>query len=108
MYPLAYQSTRVVSRSSDAANWWPWTAELEDEIAVQIHPDTAQILGIENGDEVVVAGSRTCIEGRAWLSRMVDRRMIWSPQRLDETRVRVHKKGQAGEDALNLLKADSA
>jgi anaerobic selenocysteine-containing dehydrogenase len=108
MYPLAYQSTRVVSRSSDAANWWPWTAELEDEKAVQIHPDTAQILGIENGDEVVVAGSRTCTEGRAWLSRMVDRRMIWSPQRLDETRVRVHKKGQAGEDALNLLKADSA
>jgi anaerobic selenocysteine-containing dehydrogenase len=108
MFPLAYHSTRVVSRSTDAANWWPWTAELEDEKAVQIHPDIAAILGIENGDEVVIAGRRGCIDGRAWLSRMVDRRMIWSPQRLDESRVLVHKKGQSVEDALNRLKADSA
>jgi anaerobic selenocysteine-containing dehydrogenase len=107
-YPLVYQSARIVSRSSDDANWWPWTAELEDEKAVQIHPETAQILGIENGDEVVVSSSRTCMEGRAWLSRMVNRRMIWSPQRLDETRVLVHKKGQSGEDAFNLLKANLA
>jgi anaerobic selenocysteine-containing dehydrogenase len=107
-YPLTYLSTRVVSRSTDAGRWWPWTAELEDEIAVQIHPDTAQIIGIENGDEVVIAGRRGCIDGRAWLSRMVDRRMIWSAQRLDESRVLVHKKGQSGEDALNRLKADLA
>jgi len=108
LFPLAYHSTRVASRSTDAGRWWPWTAELEDENAVQIHPDIARILGIENGDEVVVAGRRGCIDGRAWLSRMVSRRAIWSPQRLDESRVLVHKKGQSGEDALNRLKADLA
>jgi anaerobic selenocysteine-containing dehydrogenase len=108
LFPLAYHSTRVASRSTDAGKWWPWTAELEDEKAVQIHPDIARILGIENGDEVVIAGRRGCIDGRAWLSRMVDRRMIWSPQRLDESRVLVHKKGQSGEDALKLLKANLA
>ncbi|MCK7503548.1 MAG: hypothetical protein MZV70_05180 [Desulfobacterales bacterium] len=108
LFPLAYHSTRVASRSTDAGRWWPWTAELEDENAVQIHPDIARILGIENGDEVVVAGRRGCVDGRAWLSRMVGRRAIWSPQRLDESRVLVHKKGQSGEDALNRLKADLA
>jgi len=103
-YPMVYQSIRLVSRSGDTSNWWPWTRELEDVDAVQIHPDVARTLGIENGDEVVVAGLRETLEGRAWLSRAVAREMVASPRRFGEARVFIYKKGRAAEEAFNMLK----
>ncbi|CAB5166357.1 hypothetical protein D3OALGB2SA_5778 [Olavius algarvensis associated proteobacterium Delta 3] len=106
-YPLYFQSTRIVTRGGDAGNWWPWTAELEDVDAIQIHPDTAGVLGIENGDAVVVNSPKGCLEGRAWISRMVDRRMVWSPRRLEGDHVLLLKKGQSADEALNLLKENT-
>jgi len=103
-YPLFFLSTRIVSRGNDAGNWWPWTAELEDIDAIQIHPDTAGVLGIENGDAVVVSSPKGCLQGRAWLSRMVDRRMVWSPRRLEGDRVLILKSGQTEDEALNRLR----
>jgi len=102
-YPLCFQATRIISRSGDSSRWWPWTQELELENAVQINPETAQALGIENGDEVLVSGAEGKMEGRAWISRMVPRWMVWSPRHLGERRVLVHKRGQTSEEAIHIL-----
>ena len=102
-YPLCFQATRIISRSGDSSQWWPWTQELELENAVQINPETAQALGIENGDEVLVSGAEGKMEGRAWISRMVPRWMVWSPRHLGERRVLVHKRGQTSEEAIHIL-----
>ena len=103
-FPLQFQATRIVSRASDAGHWWPWTRELEAEDAVQIHPEVARALTIETGDRVVVAGVAEAWEGRAWISRTVDRRMVWSPRRFMENRVLVYKPGQTRDQTRKILK----
>lgn len=103
-YPLQFQATRAISRTNDVVHWWPWTRELTPENAVQIHPETAQVLDIENGDDILVSGAVETMEGCAWISRMVPRWMVWSPRKLGERRVVVHKKGQTTEEAFDILK----
>ncbi len=102
-YPLYFQATTVISRSRDVSNWLPWTAELEPDSLIQMNPHIAQSLGIETGDEVIVRGPKGLIEGRAWLSRMVPERMIWSQQSLDEHWVLIHRKDQPSREALTIL-----
>ncbi len=103
-YPFYYQATRIASRFSDPSYWQPWTLELSDENSVQIHPDAAKALGVENGDEIVVASHGDQFEGRAWLSRMVRPNMVWSIRRLVDNRVTVFKKGGDGELVLNNIR----
>jgi anaerobic selenocysteine-containing dehydrogenase len=103
-YPLYYHSTRITSVFSDSSHWQPWTRELADEKAVQIHPETAKALGIENGDGIVISVNGDLIEGCAWLSRTVTRNMIWSTKRLGYNRVLVYKKGQDPQEALKILR----
>lgn len=88
-YPLCFQSTRMASRSRDASYWWPWTRELEHEDEVQIHPQTAHTLKIENGDEVRISGPEEKMEAQVRITRMVPTWMIWSPRRFRERRVSV-------------------
>lgn len=103
-FPLAFQAGHVVSRSRDASNWWPWTAELEDDATVQIHPLTAKALGIENGEEIIVEGPRHMLEGRAKLSHAVPEWMIWARRRRSQRRALVRKKTQTRGEALDLLR----
>lgn len=70
-YPLAVVAAASSCRSGDASRFWPWTRALVREDAVQIHPDTARRLGIENGDEVLVDTPRGAVSARASLSRAV-------------------------------------
>ncbi|MBT3256090.1 MAG: molybdopterin-dependent oxidoreductase [Deltaproteobacteria bacterium] len=104
-FPLRFQATRIISRTNDVVHWWPWTRELMAENAVQIHPETARVLGIENGDDILVSGAVQTMEGNAWISRMVPRWMVWSPRKLGERRVVVHKKEQTSQEAFDILKA---
>jgi anaerobic selenocysteine-containing dehydrogenase len=104
-YPLDFQATRAMTRSGDSAKWWPWTKELEDEMGIQIHPRIASALRIENGETIMVASEEETIEGPASISRMVPPRLVWSLQRMRADHVLVYRKGQAPEEARNLLKA---
>jgi hypothetical protein len=45
-----------------------------------------------NGDDVIVAGAGESIEGRAWLTRMVPKRLICAFQSMREDWVSVQKK----------------
>ena len=104
-YPLDFQATRAMTRSGDAAQWWPWTKELEDEMGIQIHPQVATVLKIENGETIVVASEEETIEGPASISRMVPPRLVWSLKRMRADHVLVYRKGQDPEEARNILKA---
>jgi len=104
LFPLTFHATRTISRSGDADNFRPWTKALEDPDAVQIHPGAAKVLGIENGDEVVVHGPNEVIEAKAWITRMVPKWMIWSARRLGTRHAVIYKKGESGEEASRILR----
>jgi anaerobic selenocysteine-containing dehydrogenase len=103
-YPLAFETAKISCRSGDASRFWPWTRGLAREDAVQINPVTAELLGIENGDDVLVETPRGVLSGRAWLSRMVSRWLVASPQGVNGLRALVHKKDQPLDEARRLLK----
>jgi anaerobic selenocysteine-containing dehydrogenase len=101
-YPLALVAARSSCRSGDASRFWSWTRNLTREDAVQIHPETAERLGIENGDEVLVDTPRGALPARANLSRVVSRRTIGSFQGVTGSAL-VRKKDQSADEARALL-----
>jgi anaerobic selenocysteine-containing dehydrogenase len=102
--PLHFQSGQVVNQAAEASAWWPWLKDLEDLEAIHLNPDTAAILGIENGEEIIVANHNNGFNGHARLTRMVPRWLVWSPHRLETNRVVVHKKDQNRAEAAAILK----
>jgi len=103
-FPLYFQKIPFVSRSGTIGRYWPWTQNLEEEDAVQINPETAMALHIENGDAILISSPVGTMEGRAWISRLVPPGMVASPKNSEEDWVLVHKKDQTGDEALTLLK----
>ncbi|MBA4393293.1 MAG: hypothetical protein C0407_07050 [Desulfobacca sp.] len=106
-FPLIFQKTPFVARSGEAGSYWPWTQKLEEEEAVQIHPETAGILHIENGDAILISSPAKTWEARAWISRMVPSGMVASPRDSGGDWVLVHKTDQTSEEALTLLNAQA-
>jgi anaerobic selenocysteine-containing dehydrogenase len=108
-YPLALQAARSSCRSGDASRFWPWTQSLAREDAVQINPETALLLGIENGDEVVIDTPQGALPARANLSRVVPRWLVASYKGMNGDGVNgvpalVHKRDQLPDEARTLLK----
>lgn len=103
-YPLAVVAACSPCRSGDASRHWAWTKDLAREDAVQLHPETAQRLGIENGDEVLVDTPRGALSGCASLSRVVSRGAVGSYQRgVAGLPALVRKKDQSADEARALL-----
>ena len=103
-FPLYFQKTPFISRSEEVGKWWPWTKNLEPEDAVQINPQTAGALGIQNGDEIVVTSPDRTLTGRAWITRMVPPWMVASPKNSLGERVLVQKPDRSREETLSILK----
>jgi len=103
-YPLALLTAQSSCRSGDASHFWPWTRNLVREDAVQIHPETALLLGIENGDDVLVDTPRGALPARASLSRTVPPSVIASFRGVNGLPALVHKVDQLPDEARNLLK----
>ncbi len=102
-YPFALVAVRSSCRSGDASRFWAWTSHLTRDDAVQIHPDTARLLGIENGDEVLVDTPRGALTARASLNRAVSRDTIGSFQGVAGLPALVRKKDQSADEARALL-----
>jgi len=68
----------------------PWLRERQPYPLVQIHPDTAQALGIQDGEWVWIETPRGKIKQKAWLSAGIDPRVViaqsswWYPERPDQ------------------------
>jgi len=103
-FPLYFQKTPFVSRSDQAGNFWPWTQKLEEEDAVQINPETARALNIENGEAILISSPAWTMEGHAWISRMVPIWMVSSPRGSGGDWVLVQKKDQTSDEALTILR----
>ncbi len=103
-YPLAFAAAQISCRSGDASRFWPWTRGLAPEDAVQINPETADLLGIENGDDVLVETPRGRLAGRACLSRAVPPWLVASPRGVNGQKALVHKTDQSLDEARHLLK----
>lgn len=102
-YPFALVAARSSGRSGDASHFWAWTSNLTRDDAVQIHPDTARLLGIENGDEVLVDTPRGGVPARANLSRAVSRDTLASFRGIAGLPALVRKKDQSADEARALL-----
>lgn len=102
-FPLYFHSTAARFRETDSSVRWSWVAELGPDGLIQINPETAEALGIENGDEVVVEGAKRSAEAQARLSRVVSRGMVSAPLALEDRWVLVRKKGENREKALTIL-----
>ena len=76
-YPLILCTGRIVSSFHEMGHWWPWCDELEPDRFIQIHPETARVLGIEDGDHVIVESERAELEGYAWVTEETDPRQVW-------------------------------
>jgi anaerobic selenocysteine-containing dehydrogenase len=103
-YPLALERAPISCRSGDASRFWPWTQGLAREDAVQINPETAEVLGIENGDDVLVETPRGVLSGRACLSRMVPRWLVAAPHGVNGVPALVYRIEQSPDEARSLLK----
>lgn len=91
-YPLYFQPGEPLTRSGEGAAFRPWNKEMEREDLIQVHPDTAATLGIENGDEVVISFSGGTRGGLAWISRCVPEGVVSATFRLGSDWVQVRKK----------------
>ncbi len=70
-YPISLNTCRMTSSFHEGGHWWPWADELVPDRYIQIHPELAGILGIEDGDTVVLENDRGSIDGPAWVTEMV-------------------------------------
>ncbi len=67
----------------------PWLREIRPDPIVEIHPDTAQQHGIEEGDWVYITSPRGRVKERAKLNAGIDPRVIvaehgwWYPEIMD-------------------------
>ncbi len=103
-FPLGLEVSPVVFRDRNTGFWWPWTRELVNDQIVQINPITAQKLGIENGEEIVVEGPTGDMQGTAGLTRMVQERMVAVHRGLNGNRVLVRKRDMPSEEAIDILR----
>lgn len=103
-YPLYFQQIPMVAAGGEGGPWWPWTRGLEPQDAVQIHPETARILDIDNGDAVLITSPAATVEGQAWINRMVPQWMVAAHQYLDGNWVLIQKEDQIAAENINRLK----
>ncbi len=77
-FPLILNTTRIAQSFHEGGHWWPWNDELEPDRNIEINPATAAVMGIEDGDMVIVENDRGWVEGPAWVTEMVPEDGIWA------------------------------
>ncbi len=83
-HPLVLCTGRPVSSFHEMGHWWPWTDELEPDRYIQVHPELAKTLGIEDGDYVKLESMRSELDGYAWVTEETDPRQVWTYCSTDE------------------------
>ncbi len=63
-----------------------WTARL----VVKVHPRTGRLLGVKNGEDVIVENGRGSLTAPVWLSEDVAPGVIWCPEGVDPYQPHFH------------------
>jgi|TARA_B100002003_G_C14155299_1_gene556107 anaerobic selenocysteine-containing dehydrogenase len=83
-YPLVMSTGRLVAHFHEMGHWWPWMVELEPHMFCNIHTETAKVLGIKDGDTVIVENDLGKVYCVAWVNEMVDEGSVWMPEGFDK------------------------
>jgi anaerobic selenocysteine-containing dehydrogenase len=59
-------------------------------LTVKVHPQTGKLLGVKNGEDIVVENSHGSITAPVWLSEDVNQGVIWAPEGLDPYQPHFH------------------
>jgi anaerobic selenocysteine-containing dehydrogenase len=62
---------------------------------VQVHPETAQALGVGDGDEIILETERGQIRARAKLSELISPGVVWTPSHPEPGAPYEKNKGQS-------------
>ncbi len=101
-YPLFYCRTTDVLRTKGVDLSLNGKYNLDD--ILQINPETALILGIENGEAIELSSENEIRDTIAGISRMVPPWLVSSSRALDTDRVLIRKKDQTSEQTANLIR----
>lgn len=84
-FPLILSTGTFVDYIPELGYWLSWGDETEKaRLFIQVHPRIARLLGIKNGDTVIVENDRGSVEGPCWVSKAVNLRSVWCPEATDE------------------------
>jgi anaerobic selenocysteine-containing dehydrogenase len=103
-YPLRIESPRTGGHCVDPGDLWPWVLERDRPPLLQIHPDVARALHIENGDAITALAPGWNLHARAWVNRAVPRHVVYSTQAVGTKQVLIHRSGREGREAIQVLK----
>jgi formate dehydrogenase (coenzyme F420) alpha subunit len=79
-FPLIFIQGKVVQHwQHTLTNWSAYMAQYSEGSFVQVHPETAQPLGIRNGDWVYLETKAGKIKARAKLSALILPGVVWTP-----------------------------
>jgi formate dehydrogenase major subunit len=79
-FPLILIQGKVVQHwQHTLTNWSAYMAQFSEGSFVQVHPETAKGLGIENGDPVYLETKIGKIPAKAKLSELISPGVVWAP-----------------------------
>jgi formate dehydrogenase (coenzyme F420) alpha subunit len=79
-FPLIFIQGKVVQHwQHTLTNWSAYMAQFSEGSFVQVHPETAQSLGIKNDDLVFLETKAGKIKARARLSELILPGVVWTP-----------------------------
>jgi anaerobic selenocysteine-containing dehydrogenase len=82
-YPLILTTGMPIDFIPQVGYWLSWLRNKQTNLFAQIHPRVAKLLGVSNGDLIVVENDRGETEYPVWASETVDARCIWCPRGTD-------------------------
>jgi formate dehydrogenase (coenzyme F420) alpha subunit len=79
-FPLIFIQGKVVHHWQHTyTNWSSYMAQFSEGNYVQVNPETAQILGIKDGDQVYLETEKGKIVAKAKLSELIMPGVVWTP-----------------------------
>ena len=90
LFPLTFITGLLVDFVEEYGYFVSDRDEWTGRLAVKVHPQTGKILGVRNGDDIIVENGNGKITAPVWLSEDVDQGVIWSPEGLDPYQPHFH------------------
>jgi thiosulfate reductase/polysulfide reductase chain A len=106
-YPLYLINWKEASHTHTRTQNNPWLLELKPNNPLIIHPDTAQKLGVSNGDAIWIESPHGKVQAVARLSKRIHPQVVGSQHGFGHTALGAQAKGRGTNTGiLNITKSD--